>query len=227
MVMRWSRYNRQNATETLRHVFAGQRAREMSDGEDDRYRSLASELRELAALDVRVRSELAADGSLFDGYNPRMEAVHRQNSARLAAILDEHGWPSESVVGSEAARAAWLIAQHAIGEPPFQRRCLRLLLEAASRGDVPAWQPAMLEDRIRMFEGRPQVYGTQLEADDEGNLRPYWIEDPSRVAELRRQVGLAPLDEVPRRAERVMSADERSAHERGYQEWLRRVGWRP
>jgi hypothetical protein len=199
----------------------------MTDGEDDRYRSLASVLRELAALDARVRAELAADGSLFHGYHPRMEAVHRQNAAFLAEVLEEHGWPSESLVGSEAAQAAWLIAQHAIGEPSFQRRCLGLLVEAAARGDVPAWQPAMLEDRIRMFEGRPQVYGTQLEADDEGHLRPYWIEDPSRVAERRRQVGLGPLEEVPGRAERVMSLEERSAHEREYQAWLRRVGWRP
>jgi hypothetical protein len=26
--------------------------------------------------DHRVRAELAADGSLFDGYHPRMRAVH-------------------------------------------------------------------------------------------------------------------------------------------------------
>ena len=199
----------------------------MSDDAPDRYSSLANELRELAALDASVRAELAADGSLFDGYHPRMEAVHRQNATRLAGILEDHGWPSELLVGSEAAKAAWLIAQHAIGEPDFQRRCLGLLVEAAAQGEVPAWQPAMLEDRIRMFEGRPQVYGTQLEADDEGKLRPYWIEDSSRVAELRRLVGLGPLDEVPGRAERVMSAEQRSAHEREYQAWLRRVGWRP
>jgi hypothetical protein len=156
-----------------------------------------------------------------------MEAVHRQNATRLALILERHGWPSEALVGSEAAEAAWLIAQHAVSQPGFQRRCLGLLVEAAARGGVPAWQAAMLEDRIRMFEGRPQVYGTQLEADDEGRLRPYWIEEPSSVSERRRRVGLGPLDEAPGRAERVMSAEESSAHEREYQAWLRRVGWRP
>lgn len=198
----------------------------MNDGQAERVRVVAGELRELAEMDARVRAEVATDGSLFHGYHPRMEAIHRQNAARLASVLDELGWPSEAVVGPAAAECAWLIAQHAIGEPSFQRRCLALLREAAARGDVPAWQPAMLEDRIRMFEGRPQIYGTQLEADNEGWLRPYPIEDPSRVSELRRQVGLPPVLPEPTRAEHVMSAEERMAFDREYEAWLRRVGWR-
>lgn len=40
----------------------------------------------LAAHDGAVRAELAASGALFDGYHPRMEAVHRENAARLLAI---------------------------------------------------------------------------------------------------------------------------------------------
>lgn len=197
----------------------------MSDSE--RVRMLARELCELAQVDARVREELAADGSLFQGYAPRMEEVHRRNAERLAGVIEDIGWPSEPLVGPEAAEAAWLIAQHAIGEPEFQRQCLSLLLDAAARGEVPAWQPAMLEDRIRMFEKRPQLYGTQLEADDEGWLRPYQIEDPDRLAERREKVGLPPLPEVTARAERVMSPEERAAHDREAQAWLKRVGWRP
>jgi hypothetical protein len=43
--------------------------------------------------DLRVRAELAADGSLFDGYHPRMEEVHRHNASQLREIIDVHGWP--------------------------------------------------------------------------------------------------------------------------------------
>src|SRR5262245_53637982 len=89
-----------------------------------RLAEVARELHELADRDQRVRAELAADGSLFKGYHPRMEAVHRENAARLASILEELGWPTEALVGSEAAEAAWLIAQHAIGAPGLQRRAL-------------------------------------------------------------------------------------------------------
>ena len=190
-------------------------------------RNLSDELLQMDEHDQSVRGELAAEGSLFEGYHPRMEAVHRQNAARLRAVLDEIGWPTERLVGSDGAHAAWRIAQHAIGEPDFQRRALRLLQEAASRGEVPAWQPAMLEDRVRMFEGRPQLYGTQLEPDDEGRPRPYPIEDPEGVDERRRAVGLEPLAERLARTEPEPLPKDRARFEREYQVWLRRVGWRP
>jgi hypothetical protein len=187
---------------------------------------LRRELLALATEDGRVRQELAAEGSLYEGYHPRMEAVHRRNAARLATILDEHGWPIPSLVGPEGGEAAWLLAQHGIGEPTFQRRCLRLLQEAAGAGDLPAWQPATLEDRIRMFEGRPQLYGTQLEPDHEGRLRPYLIEDPERVEERRRAVGLEPLDVRLAGEQRVPVPTHWKRFEREYEAWLRRVGWR-
>jgi hypothetical protein len=155
-----------------------------------------------------------------------MEAIHQRHAARLSAMLDQGGWPPISKVGEDGAEAAWLIAQHAIGEPDFQRRCLRLLQEAAASGDVPPWQPAMLDDRIRMFEGRPQIYGTQLEPDEEGRPRPYVIEDPEHVEERRRAVGLEPLAERLARESRVPLPRDRKRFEREYRAWLRRVGWR-
>jgi hypothetical protein len=190
-------------------------------------RNLGDELLQMDEHDQSVRGELAAEGSLFEGYHPRMEAVHRRNAARLRAILDESGWPTERLVGSDGAEAVWRIAQHAIGEPDFQRLALRLLQAAAGGGEVPAWQPAMLEDRIRMFEGRPQLYGTQLEPDAEGRPRPYPIEDPERLEERRRAVGLEPLAERLAQAEREPLPKDRERFEREYQAWLRRVGWRP
>jgi hypothetical protein len=63
---------------------------------------LRAELLALAAEDRRVRSELAATGELLAmGYHPRMEKVHREHAARLRAILAEHGWPDEELVGAE------------------------------------------------------------------------------------------------------------------------------
>ena len=110
---------------------------------------LRAELLGMAAEDARVRNELAADGSLFHGYHPRMREVHDRNAERLAQVMAGQGWPTAPKVGSDAADAAWLVVQHAIGKPDVQRRALVALRAAASRGEVPAWQPAMLEDRIR------------------------------------------------------------------------------
>ena len=192
---------------------------------------LARELLAMAAEDKRVVKELTLAGTLEDGYDRRMEAIHRANAERLRAIIAEHGWPGRALVGDEGAKAAWLVAQHAIGEPAFQREALRLLREASASGDVPQWMGAYLEDRIAYHEGRPQRYGTQLVHDDEGLPVPYDIADPDQVDALRRAAGMEPLSAAVRRhrerATRLTLAPEKRAQkERDYQEWLRRVGWR-
>ena len=193
----------------------------MTDGAELRRTLLA-----LAAEDARVRAELVAEGTLFDGYHPRMEAVHRHNAEVLAAALDRHGWPGARLVGADGADAAWLIAQHAIGEPAFMRRCLAALEVAAARNDVPRWQPAMLEDRIRVFEGRLQRFGTQLQVAGDGTVHPHPIEDSDGVEQRRRAVGLEPLAERLAKSERVPPPKDRDAYEREYEAWLRSVGWR-
>lgn len=180
----------------------------------------------MAREDQSVREELAADGSLFQGYHPRMEAVHRRNAARLRELVAAHGWPGEAVAGADGAEAAWLVAMHAIGEPAFLRACLQMMEASAARGDIPKWHVAMLEDRIRMYEGRPQRYGTQLEPGDGGEARPYIIEEPDGVDERRRAVGLEPLAERLARAGTLERPSDPERHERDYREWLVRTGWR-
>ena len=193
---------------------------------------LRRELIAMAEEDQRVRAELARDGSLFEGYHPRMQSLHDANAARLSAILDAHGWPGQSLVGREGAFAAWLIAQHAIGQPAFQRRVLELLKPAIPTGEVPALHAAMLEDRIRSFEGRPQLYGTQFDWDEQGRMSPLPHDDPARVEARRREIGLKPLADDLRKRRAAMAQDpERpprdwARRQREMEEWCRKVGWR-
>jgi hypothetical protein len=196
------------------------------------WRDIRSQLLTMADEDRRVRAELAAHGALFGGYHPRMRAVHEANAERLASILSERGWPGEPRVGREGAKAAWMIVQHAIGRPAFQREALEALRHAAARGEVPAMQPALLEDRIRTLEGRPQRYGTQFDWDESGELRPLPLEDPEELDERRSLVGLPPLADAAREhREAAAASGERppsdwTADRRRLEQWLREVGWR-
>jgi hypothetical protein len=194
--------------------------------------ALRDELLAMAAEDQQVRAELAADGSLFDGYHPRMQVVHDKNAARLTKIIEEYGWPGLSLVGEDGAHAAWLVLQHAIGNPPLQRRGLELLRQAVAQGEAPALGAAMLEDRIRFFEGRPQVYGIQFDWDESGELGPLPIEDEASVDERRQSVGLGPLaEDIQRKRDEMAWSLEKAPsdwaeRQKQFEAWARTVGWR-
>jgi hypothetical protein len=188
--------------------------------------ALRDELLKLEKDDQAVRAELAADGSLYNGYHPRMAAVHRAHAARLREILAELGWPSEAMVGRDGAKAAWLVAQHSIGEPDFMRHCRNLLEEASARGDVPRGHFALIDDRIRVYESRPQRYGSQLRGGP-GGLEPYPLEDPTKVDQWRQELGLPPLAEIiaHARANPPPSPRDAAAKEAQEQAWRRETGW--
>jgi hypothetical protein len=176
--------------------------------------------------DQAVRAELAADGSLYDGYHPRMAAVHDANASRLKAIIREHGWPTGRLVGTDGATAAFRIAQHSINHPEFMRDCRRLLEKASARGEVPRWQFAYIDDRIRVFEGLPQRYGTQWRDGPDGP-EPYPLDDPAHVDQRRAELGLPRLAQLRAAAPQRKSWDPERA--RGLEEreltWRRSVGW--
>lgn len=186
---------------------------------------------ELVAMrdeDVRVRSELAAANELGGAYVPRMEAVHIKNAARLRELVERHGWPAEDVAGEDGAEAAWLIVQHAIGEPEFQRWALSRMQECISASRIPAWHAAYLEDRIAMYEGRPQRFGTQwIDDPRDGRARPWALADAPRVNELRASVGLPDLHPIPEPGPDLPEDRQRAAHEniRWWREWLQSKGW--
>lgn len=190
---------------------------------------LRAELLSLRDADEHRREELVREGTLWDGYHPRMEEVHRANAARLNELVAQHGWPTRELAGEDGAEAAWIIVQHAIGEPEFQREMLVALKAAAEQDEIPAYQPAYLEDRIRMFEGRPQIYGTQFTTDDEGLPALWTIDDPEHVNERRAGLGLDTIEERTKKMRNAWRPEERpknmEAYRRGYEEWLSKTGW--
>ncbi len=194
---------------------------------------LARRLLSLSARDRATRDGLVESGELFDGYAPEMESVHRANAVELAKVLDRFGWPGRSLVGEEAAAAAWTIAQHAISLPDFQRRCRRALERAVEEGEAEPEHYARLTDRIRFNERRPQVYGTIFDWDEEDRLSPWPIEDADNVDDRRSRNGLPPLAESTAAVRRAAAAEgERPAGTFGERQqriaaWCREVGWLP
>ncbi len=195
---------------------------------------LRRRLLDMLEKDTRTRQQAAADGSLFQGYNETMRAVHNENAKLLAEIVDAGGWPDKFQAGEDGATAAFLIVQHAIGLPNFMRACLELMEEAAAQGGVPRWQLALLTDRIRMLEGRPQVYGTQFDWTVEGEMQPLPIEEPETVDMRRTAAELVPMaqavelqrKESAQMGDRAPSPQAWIARQREFETWAKAVGWR-
>ena len=115
----------------------------------------------------------------------------RQRQQLLRQILAEFGWPRISVVGEDGANGAWLVAQHADDDVPFQRHCLTLMEQAHRQGEASGKELAYLTDRVLVNERRPQIYGTQ------GS--PFY--DPATRATVdarRRKLGLPSMAESAR-----------------------------
>ena len=116
----------------------------------------------------------------------RVAAVDADNTAWLDLMVSRHGWPT----GGQAARDAWLLAQHADAQVDVQRRFLEAMQLAGADPKLVAY----LTDRVRLNHGEPQLFGTQmLIRRGEVILRP--LAEPETVDERRASVGLGPVSE--------------------------------
>ena len=148
--------------------------------EDQRIRTLVSPPQ--GQHRVRLPDEVAAEWQRIDEDNTRW----------LGELLSTRGWPGRTLAGEDGAAAAWLLAQHADGDPVRQRAFLDALRGAVDQGEAAPARLAYLEDRVRVNAGQPQLYGTQFAVTD-GHFGPRLIEDRQRLDERRAEAGLEPF----------------------------------
>lgn len=134
-----------------------------------------------------VRSQLEQlyqrDVDFRRGSGPDRDA---DNIAQLKQIIARCGWPLRSQHGERASQTAFLVVQHAGLEDHLQ--LLPLLEQAAIDGELSKGLLPLLHGRIRFRQGRPQVYGSQLQ----GACVPYPIDDPDGLESRRQAAGLIP-----------------------------------
>jgi hypothetical protein len=148
---------------------------------------LAAELLRRMAADQQARG-IHHNGHTTHPDHDLMRTTDADNTTALQRTFDQHGWPGHSLVGEQAANAAWLLTMHT--EPDLQLRALDLLRHAADHGDATPRQLAYLTDRCLTYQGRPQLYGTQYHDPGDGRGLRMWP-----VADLdarRAEVGPGP-----------------------------------
>ncbi|MCM8569857.1 hypothetical protein NE848_10730 [Gramella jeungdoensis] len=125
------------------------------------------------------------------------EIVKKQDSInidRVSEIISRYGYPGKSLVGEPTNKAAWFVIQHSNKIEEY----FPLIRKAGKENEIPLTLVAMMEDRLLMYKGEKQKYGTQMKSgiitDPETGERKWqfyiWpVESPEQVNELRKSVG--------------------------------------
>lgn len=156
----------------------------------------AARLQSMFAKNGKPKLTPAAVAAMKEGMK-----IDRANTARMKEIIAEFGWPGKSLVGGDASIAAWLLVQHADLDVPFQKQCLALMEQAVKDKEARAADFAYLTDRVLVADNQKQRYGSQL-LPVNGKLTPQPIEDEEHVDKRRKEIGLEPLAEYVKTAEK-------------------------
>lgn len=158
--------------------------------------TLRRQLRQRAERDQYARNAWLAAGLVTDSAEAKaVHAIDASNTAWLKRIVQASGFPTPAQVGADGVANAWLLVQHADGDLAFQSSVLDALQPRIKDGSIRASDVAMLIDRVRINQGKPQRYGSQFTGNpaDPSSFRPSPVEDEAHVDERRAQMGLMPL----------------------------------
>ena len=195
------------------------------------YKSIAENIIDLKNADLTLREKLIQSGQLSNGYDEEMKELHNKNAKILSEIIDKIGYPTIDKVGKEANEATWLIIQHSIEQPEFMRKCAELLESAVRENKADLKSLAYLTDRIAVFEDKPQLYGTQFDWDENGNLSPNLFDDLNKVNERRKSIGLNTIEEqteiirVQVKSENQSPPKDFEKRKQEIEQWKKNVGW--
>lgn len=159
---------------------------------------LRAELERIHAADLLDRENIGHYGigtPERDSVNKHLILLDSLNVLRITAIIDSAGWLGPEDVGNGSG-TLWLVIQHA--DLATQEKYLPEMQSAVEEGKASRYHLAMLEDRIEMRSGRPQIYGSQVKVDN-GVSRLWMIKDEETVNERRAAVGMEPLEEYAAR----------------------------
>lgn len=169
--------------------------------QDTTYNSVTQQLLKIDELDQRYRNQIDYIQTKYGRESKELQALFKDmdfadsiNLIQVESILKKYGWLGYDKIGSPANTTLFMVIQHS--DLSIQEKYLPLIKEAVKNGDANAKHLALLEDRIAVFRGKMQNYGSQIFWSKTTN--GYFIlplADPDNVDKRRAEVGLQPLSE--------------------------------
>jgi DNA-binding response OmpR family regulator len=156
--------------------------------------ALKQALAQIEQRDQQIRTVILAVGMDLQEATPLFQQMRQTgsvNQVNVRHLLATYGWPARSQVGEAGARTIFLVVQHS--DRAFIAQQLPALRRLVKRGEANPTYAALMEDRLRIFSGRKQRYGTQT-ADwvrHDGTLVIWPIQRPAQVNQRRQRFGFA------------------------------------
>jgi len=130
-----------------------------------------------------------APSELFKAINSRMIAADTSNTRMIKYIISIHGYPGKSLVGDEASSVAWSVLQHSNRIADY----LDIVKKAAKKDELEKKYASLMEDRVLMYAGKPQIYGTQGSyrklSSGKSEMVVWPIKNPKGVNKRRKKMG--------------------------------------
>ena len=152
--------------------------------------SLRRVLIALRDLDQKERALFGARAT-DTAYIRRLVTADSVLAVAMKDILDRFGLPTKAMVGADGSDAAMLIIQH---NWPLQERALAMV-EKLPPGEISGQAHAMLEDRVRVHQGKPQRFGTQFNLGKDGLFEFAPATDIEGLDARRAAMGMMPMRE--------------------------------
>ncbi|MFI4898585.1 MAG: DUF6624 domain-containing protein, partial [Phycisphaerales bacterium JB059] len=134
---------------------------------------VAQELIDMRDPELARYRRAAPESQRDPAVHAHIQRIDEAHVSRLKEIVEAHGWPTFERVGAHAASAAVLTAQYAGHDPDFLEQAIELMTPLARTGEVSPPYVALLTDRLRVYRGQEQLFGTQVEVTlDASGLPP-------------------------------------------------------
>ena len=169
--------------------------------QDTMYNSVRQQLLKIDEFDQRYRNQMDFIEKKYGHESKELQALFKDmhladstNLIQVESILQKYGWLGSDKIGNDANTTLFMVIQHS--KLSTQKKYLPLMREAVKNGNAKAKNLVLLEDRVAIFQGKMQTFGSQIfwsKANNRYFVLP--LADPENVDKRRAEVGLQPLSE--------------------------------
>jgi hypothetical protein len=176
------------------------------------YDSLRIVLEHMVDKDQEIRrilvDSIGIDSPNAGPYIKQMMDIDTDNQKTIRVILNKYGWIEQSKVGGKAAEAFFFTIQHS--DTTLMMKWFPEFKRLADIGEADRVECAMMEDRLLMWKGKKQIYGTQATVFRDDKKVAIWpIEDSKNVNERRKKIGFdLTVEENAGRLKAIYNEDE-------------------